>query len=334
MNVSTLIPAYNCEGTIRATLDSVLHQTLTPLEIIVLDDGSTDHTSAILSSYQPRITVIPGKHEGAAGARNALCAHARGDLLTFLDSDDLWHPKYLETRCRAFERHPEAVAFFSGHVNFTGREANHEWDTDPTAAASTTELISARDFLRRYNQATGVFGSMSYCSVPKSVFNRIGAEPFKTNPTEDSYLMYQLALLGPIFYDSMPLVAYRIIPESVSANRLRSFGSWVSALELMESRYNESSDADLRKEFKLAFGAKRRAYARILMGAGKTKEARDQLRRSIGSCDDPSSFAKSFVWLCSTWLPRVLQPAWPPSHRVWSDDKESPTLAANRARQK
>jgi glycosyltransferase involved in cell wall biosynthesis len=334
MEVSVLIPAYNCARTIRATLDSVLRQTLTPFEIIVLDDGSTDDTSAILSSYQPRITVIPGKHEGAAGARNALCARARGDLLTFLDSDDLWHPKYLETRCRAFERYPEAVAFFSGHVNFTGRDANYEWETDPVASTSTTELISARDFLRRYNQATAVFGSMSYCSVPKSVFNRIGAEPFKTNPTEDSYLMYELALLGPIFHDSMPLVAYRIIPESVSANRLRAFGSWVNAFELMESRYNESSDANLRKEFKLAFAAKRRAYARILMGAGKTKEARDQLRRSMGNSIDPSSVVKSFVWLCSTCLPGILQPPWPPSHRVWSDDKESSTSVANRARQK
>ena len=335
MNVSVLIPAYNCADTVRATLDSVLRQTLPPFEIIVLDDGSTDDTSAILSSYQPRITVILGKHEGAAAARNALCAHARGDFLSFLDSDDLWHPKYLETRCSAFEQHPEAVAFFSGHVNFTGRDTTYEWEVDPTTTGSASaELISGREFLRRYNQSTGPFGSMSYCSVSKSALTRMGTEPFKTKGgTEDSYLMYELALLGPVFYEPMPLVAYRIITGSLSANRLRSFGSWVNAFELIENQYKESSDAKLRREFEVAFASKRRSYAKLLMGAGRTKDARNQLWKSIRISNDLPSYAKSLVWLCATWLPKALQPPWPPSHRVWSEENELTASAADHIRQ-
>src|ERR1035438_6638030 len=103
MKVSVLMPAYNCAATIQASLESVLRQTLLPFEIIVLDDGSTDRTAAILSSYQPTITVIPGKHEGEAGEGNALCAHARGDFLAFLDSGARWQPKYLDPRRKAFE---------------------------------------------------------------------------------------------------------------------------------------------------------------------------------------------------------------------------------------
>jgi glycosyltransferase involved in cell wall biosynthesis len=325
MKISALIPTYNGAGTIKATLDSILRQTVSPSEIIVLDDRSTDETAAILRSYEPRITVIPGKHEGVAMARNALCAHARCELLAFLDHDDLWHPKYLETRCKAWEKNPQAVAFFTGHVNFTGRDALYEWKSDPTEGEpASAEVIPGRDFLRRYNQATGLFGSMSYCCVAKAAVEKIGAEPFKTSGgTEDSYLMYELALLGPVVYEAMPLVAFRIITESFSANRLRSFGSWVNAFELIEGKYRESGDAGLRREFELAFASKRRAYAKILMGAGKTEEARRQLRESVRNSKEASSVAKSMGLLGATYLPKGLQPKWPASHRVWVGEEKS-----------
>jgi glycosyltransferase involved in cell wall biosynthesis len=324
MHISVLIPAYNCAGTIRATLETVLRQTVRPLEIIVLNDGSTDETAAILREYQPTVTVIPGKHEGAAVARNALCGQARGELLAFVDSDDLWHAKYLETRCKAYEANPGAVAFFTAHVNFVGRDANYEWETDPTSEQMGAEVIPGRDFLRRYNQSTGPFGSMSYCAVAKTAVETIGAEPFKTSGgTEDSYLMYELALLGPVVYEAMPLVAYRIIEKSLSANRLKSFGSWVKAFELMEGKYKASGDAGLQREFAVAFASKRRAYAKILMGAGKVEEARGQLRESMRTCGEGASVAKSAALLAATYLPKGLQPSWPPSVRVWSGEEEA-----------
>jgi glycosyltransferase involved in cell wall biosynthesis len=329
VKISVVIPVYNCAATIRATLNSVLRQTLSPCEIIVLDDGSTDQTASILRSYEPEITVIPGKHEGTASARNTLCLNAKGDLVAFLDHDDLWHSKYLETRSRAFEAHPEAVAFFSGHLNFVGRETEYEWTTDPTQIESSAELISQQDFFRRYNETTGLFASMSYCCVPKSILTKIGVEPFKTNPTEDSYLMYQLALLGPVFYESTPLVAFRIIEGSSSSNRLLAFGSWVNAFELLEGRYKESADAKLRGEFEIAFASRRRSYAKILMGAGRTMDARAQLHQSVDDSNNPLSVAKSLAMLGTTYLPKALQPSWPPPHRVWTPAEESPSAKSS-----
>ncbi len=111
--ISVLIPAYNCTATLRETLDSVLAQTRQADEILVMDDGSTDETRALARSYEPLLKVYWQPNAGLARARNALVARATGDLVTFLDSDDLWHPHYLESQLSNLEEYPNAVAFLA-----------------------------------------------------------------------------------------------------------------------------------------------------------------------------------------------------------------------------
>src|ERR1035438_3408854 len=105
MKISVIIPAYNAAATIKATLEAVLSQTVSPHEVLVFDDGSTDNTADLLESYKPRVTVFRQSNQGAAHARNFLCAQARNDMLAFLDADDIWHPRYLEVQQRLIERH-------------------------------------------------------------------------------------------------------------------------------------------------------------------------------------------------------------------------------------
>lgn len=97
--VSVIIPAYNAHGSIAATLDSVLQQTLPDFEIIVSDDGSADQTSAVVSEYRsrdPRISYLWHENRGASHAKNFAVRHARGEYLTFLDADDALAPTALE----------------------------------------------------------------------------------------------------------------------------------------------------------------------------------------------------------------------------------------------
>ncbi len=164
MKTSVLIPAYNCAATILATLNSVLRQTSAPDEILVMNDGSTDDTASILESYKERVTVYSQLNRGIASARNELVARATGDLIAFLDSDDLWHPRYLEVQQKLFHEHPEAVAFFTGHVNFHGN-GDYEWKSTPSDTGGNVELIPALDFFKRYNKATGPFSCFSYCCL-------------------------------------------------------------------------------------------------------------------------------------------------------------------------
>ena len=296
------------------TLDSVLCQTLTADEILVINDGSTDHTSAILNSYTPRIKVINQKNMGVASARNALYQQAKGDLLAFLDCDDIWHPRYLETQHELFRAHRSAVAFFTGHLDFRGY-GPFEWKGTPRDP--TVEILDPITFLTRYNSATGPFASMSYCCVPRAVLERLGLEPFhpSLSGVDDSYLCTQLPLLGPVGYASAPLVAYRQTSESFSVNRLRTFGLWVEVFELLKEKYRMVAGTKLDDSFRVASALKRRCYGKVLMGAGKTADARMQFRIAATESFNFVSLVKSLLLFLLTFMPVAVQPSWPPSYR-------------------
>jgi glycosyltransferase involved in cell wall biosynthesis len=93
LSVTVIIPAYNRAHTLSGAIDSLLQQTQTPNEIIVVDDGSTDETPALLSSYGSSIEVKTQSNQGRSTARNVGLKAAKGDLIAFLDSDDLLPPK-------------------------------------------------------------------------------------------------------------------------------------------------------------------------------------------------------------------------------------------------
>ena len=94
--VSVVIPAYNDEGFLAATIESVLAQTYRPLEVVVVDDGSSDGTVALARSFGDPVRVVEQENKGPAGARNTGFAAARGSIIALLDADDLWMPKRLE----------------------------------------------------------------------------------------------------------------------------------------------------------------------------------------------------------------------------------------------
>ena len=105
--VSVVIPCYNGAAFLRETLDSVLAQTYPPLEVILIDDGSTDESAAIAESYGPPVRVIRQENQGESVARNRGMDEARGDWIACLDADDLWKPEKLERQLAAID--PETV---------------------------------------------------------------------------------------------------------------------------------------------------------------------------------------------------------------------------------
>ncbi len=107
--VSVIIPSYNREWIIREAIDSVLNQKYRNFELIVVDDGSTDNTVKILSSYRDKITVIRQENKGVSAARNRGIKKASGHLIAFLDSDDLWLPYKLEKQVEFFNSNPDAL---------------------------------------------------------------------------------------------------------------------------------------------------------------------------------------------------------------------------------
>jgi glycosyltransferase involved in cell wall biosynthesis len=101
--VSVVIPCYNAAPFLRETLDSAINQTYPPLEILVIDDGSTDDSAAIAESYGSPVRVIRQPNQGESVARNRGIDEARGDWIAFQDADDLWNPKKTEKQIKEIE---------------------------------------------------------------------------------------------------------------------------------------------------------------------------------------------------------------------------------------
>ena len=93
--VSVILPTFNRSEWIARAIESVLNQTYKAFELIVVDDGSTDETAAVLRPFGARIRVLRQEHLGPYAARNLALRHAKGDLIAFADSDDIWHPNKL-----------------------------------------------------------------------------------------------------------------------------------------------------------------------------------------------------------------------------------------------
>jgi glycosyltransferase involved in cell wall biosynthesis len=107
--VSVIIPTYNRADMLTRAVESVLTQTYTDFELIVVDDGSTDDTVGRLDGFKDRISIIRQKRKGVSAARNAGIAASKGDLLAFLDSDDQWLPDKLAVQVDFFDQSPNAL---------------------------------------------------------------------------------------------------------------------------------------------------------------------------------------------------------------------------------
>ena len=125
-SVSVIIPIYNSSRYLAEAIESVLAQRYSPLEILVVDDGSSDHGPALASAYGPPVRVIPIAHQGHPAARNAGVTASTGEFLGFLDADDLWESCKLALQTEAFAATPLLDAVFGHMQNFISPELSAE----------------------------------------------------------------------------------------------------------------------------------------------------------------------------------------------------------------
>ena len=115
--VSVLIPTYNACRYLGAALESVLGQTYQDFEIIVVDDGSEDDTAAVAARY-PQVRYFYNAHSGISVTRNLAISKAKGEMIAFLDADDMWAPDKLEKQVAYLDRYPECQLVFTLVENF------------------------------------------------------------------------------------------------------------------------------------------------------------------------------------------------------------------------
>ncbi len=125
--ISVIVPTYNRERYVVAAIESVLAQDYAPVELIVVDDGSTDGTAAAIDRIGADIRYVYQENQGTAAARNAGVALANGSFLAFLDSDDLWLPDKLTRQLGVFVAHPETDAVYGHAEQFYSPEIEPEF---------------------------------------------------------------------------------------------------------------------------------------------------------------------------------------------------------------
>ena len=147
--VSVIIPAYNASSYIKESLDSAFAQSFQDFEVIVVNDGAPDtpQLETVLQPYLERIVYVKQQNRGVSAARNVGVHRSRGELIAFLDADDIWLPQYLEVQVTFLDNHPGAVAVISDVIRF-GESAPKPPERH-MLPPSTNNLLSFDDMLRR-----------------------------------------------------------------------------------------------------------------------------------------------------------------------------------------
>lgn len=234
-DVSVIVPVYNAAETLEETLISVAAQTLANIEIIVVDDGSTDATPDVLAAFaakEPRLRVIRQANSGVAEARNLAIREARAPFIAPIDSDDLWHPTYVEKLAAALNgAGPETVLAYANH-----RRLNPEGEVEGTAPNYNLSGHALRFMLLR-----NLVGNGSAMMYRRDAVLQVGAyerrlqHEFASQGCEDWLLQLRLSAFGKVVAVPEYLVGYRILPDAMSSNKLRMWYSHIHSLDIFFS---------------------------------------------------------------------------------------------------
>ncbi|WP_092539477.1 glycosyltransferase family 2 protein [Zunongwangia mangrovi] len=198
--ISVVIPLYNKAHTILKTIQTVLDQTLTEFELIVVNDGSTDEGVEVIEKNinDPRIKIINQDNKGVSVARNTGVRSAKNKYIAFLDGDDEWLPTYLETMADAIKKFPNAGMFCCAGLirNSTGIH-------DRIATDYRDKIVQISFF-----QNPHVFLHTSATIVSKIEFDKLGGFPVGMKRNQDYALFFQLALTSKVIYCGTPLSIY------------------------------------------------------------------------------------------------------------------------------
>ncbi|MGH8210517.1 MAG: glycosyltransferase family 2 protein [Steroidobacteraceae bacterium] len=312
--ISVIIPSYNCATYLTEAVRSALEQSYSPVEIIVVDDGSTDATSAVIGAFGERIRYIRQANGGVSRARNSGIRAARGQLIAFLDADDRWLPEKLTKQCaqlRADSRVPLVHTNIQLLYEPSGRQVHDSRD-------------HARYSGRCYAQS--FWGNAIITStvlVTVGCLEEVGLFDEKTRYAEDYDLWIRIARRYPLAYLNESLVLYREHQTNASRNQHAMFeGEYYVLAKALAADPALTATLDSRRVrrrmFEAAFSA---AYANL--ERGDLVRARHYFRLALQHA--PARPGTWGLWLSTFLSPGARQKLQVLKRRLLSGSSDAPS---------
>lgn len=261
--VSVIIPVYNSQDTVILTLESVLNQTYSDFEIVIIDDGSSDRSIELCQELLDRtnkispdqVKIIPQKNRGLAGARNTGIRHSQGEYLAFVDADDLWLPEKLAYHVEHLDHNPTVGVSFSRSqfIDIEGKalgiyQIPQLTNITPDYLFCRNPISNGSSVVIRRETLEGIkFQDNLYGEVEDFYFD----DTFRQS--EDIECWLRIALQTNWEIEGIPnsLTLYRVNEKGLSANIRSQYEAWERILDKTET-YNP--------EFIKKWGNKARAY--------------------------------------------------------------------------
>lgn len=211
--VSVIIPTYNRAEFLGFAISSILDQTYKNLQVIIVDDGSTDDTENVIKNFQNQeIVYIKQEHKGAPSARNIGIANSKGEYIAFLDSDDMWMPAYIEKQLEVFEKsklNPGVVYCGIEYIDETGRQIREK------------RLPAYRGDLFLYllgARRNVVIGAISTVLIKRKCFEECGLFDNNLPSRQDLDLLIRMSRKFTFDYVYEVLVKRRVHNKRISSN--------------------------------------------------------------------------------------------------------------------
>lgn len=210
--ISVIIPAYNSEKTIQKTIESILNQTFTDFELIIINDGSQDYTLDIVSRFHdPRIKVFSYENAGGNVSRNRGLKQALGEFVSFLDADDLWTPDKLRDQLQALQENTDAQVAYSwtDYINENGEIFLS--GTHITADGDVYEKLLVNNFLENGSNPL----------IRKEALLQLGGFDESLEAAQDWDMWLRLAAQYSFVAVPKVQILYRVSNNSLSSNLVR-----------------------------------------------------------------------------------------------------------------
>ncbi len=261
--ISVVMPIYNVEEYVGQAIQSVLDQTFSDFELICVDDGGTDRSMDIVREFDdPRIHVVWQANHGLAGARNSGIAHARGEFIGLLDSDDIWHPEKLSLHYIHLMANPDVGVSYAG-----SRMIDRDGNALTVAMRPSIGRVNPREIICRNPVGNGSAAVLRKSELERASFmhpDKVGRKCWfdeEFRQSEDIELWIRLAVKHGVVFAGIDglLTDYRIIPGALSANVVKQYLSWTKMLRKLRSYAPDFVEeyGDTAKAYQLRYLARR-----------------------------------------------------------------------------